>query len=105
MHRPLACDVFGTGVSELDEINVAEEALARAEERWEYCQVQLINKSGAKVLLNGGDAASYTNVCPSRGRSRSLDGGVDSIVVGLWKSCTGALIARLKTGRDAQRST
>jgi len=32
MHRTLARDVLRTGVSELDEINVTEEAFARAEE-------------------------------------------------------------------------
>ena len=64
MRRTLARDVLRTGVSKLDEINVAKEAFARAEEHWGYRQIQLIDESGAKILLNGGDAASHTNVFP-----------------------------------------
>jgi hypothetical protein len=36
MRGTLARHVLRTGVSELDEINIAEEALARAEEDWGY---------------------------------------------------------------------
>src|SRR5258708_30615683 len=79
MRRTLARDVLRTGVSELDEINVAKEAFARAEEHWAYRQIQLIDDSGAKILLNGGDAASDTNVFPIRGRCGCLEGAVDSI--------------------------
>src|SRR3974377_2144401 len=78
MRRTLARDVLRTGVAELDEINVAKEAFARAEEHRGYRQVQLIDESGAKILLNGGDA-SDTNVFPIRGRYGSLEGAVDSI--------------------------
>src|SRR5580698_5343950 len=79
MRRTLARDVLRTGVSELDEIDVAKEAFARAEEHWGYRQIQLIDESGAKILLHGGDAASDTNVFPMRRRCRSLEGPVDSI--------------------------
>src|SRR5580692_8402507 len=78
MRRTLARDVLRTGVSELDEINVAKEALTRAEEHWGYRQIQLIDESGAKILLRGGDA-SDTNVFPIRGCCGSLEGAVDSI--------------------------
>ena len=50
MRRTLARDVLRTGVSELDEINVAKEVFARAEEHWAYRQIQLIDESGAKIL-------------------------------------------------------
>ena len=40
--------------------------------------MQLIDESGAKILLNGGDA-SDTNVFSIRGRCGSLEGEVDSI--------------------------
>src|ERR1700733_10711658 len=79
MRRTLSRDVLRTRVSELDEINVAEEAFARTEEHWAYRQIQLIDESGAKILLNGGDAASDTNVFPIRGRNGSLEGPVNSI--------------------------
>src|SRR5580700_9566062 len=79
MRCTLACDVLRTGVSELDEINLAKEAFTRAEEHWGYRQVQLIDEPGAKILLNGGDAASDTNVFPIRGRCGSLEGAMDSI--------------------------
>jgi hypothetical protein len=36
MRRALAGDVLRTRVSELDEINIAKEACARAEEHWGY---------------------------------------------------------------------
>ena len=78
MHRTLARDVLRTGVSELDEINVAKEAFARAEEHWAYRQIQLIDESGAKILLDGGDA-SDAHVFPIRGRCASLKGALDSI--------------------------
>src|SRR5271155_4023904 len=78
MHRTLSRDVLRTGVSELDEINVAKEEFARAEEDWAYRQSQLIDESGAKILLNGGDA-SDKNVLSIRGRCGSLEGAVDSI--------------------------
>src|SRR6516162_11442336 len=78
MHRTLARDVLRTGVSELDEINVAKKAFARAEEYWGYRQVQLIDEAGTKILLNGRDA-SDTDVFPVRGRYGSLEGAVDSI--------------------------
>jgi hypothetical protein len=78
MRRMLARDVLRTGVSKLDEINVAKEAFARAEEHWGYRQMQFIDESGAKILLNGGDA-SDENVLSIRGRRGSLDGTVDSI--------------------------
>src|ERR1700730_16524553 len=78
MRRTLARDMLRTGVSELDEINVAKEAFARAEEHWRYRQMQLIDESGAKILLNGGDA-SDKNVLSIRGRCGSLEGAVDSI--------------------------
>ena len=52
MRRTLARDVLRTGVSKLDEINIAKEAFARAEEHWGYRQIQLIDESGAKILLN-----------------------------------------------------
>jgi hypothetical protein len=57
MRRTLTRDVLRAGVSELDEINVAKEAFARAEEQRGYRQIQLIDESGAKILLNGGDAS------------------------------------------------
>src|SRR3984885_5831512 len=79
MRRTLARDVLRTGISELDEIDVAKEAFARAEEHWAYRQIHFIDESGAKILLNGGDAASDTNVFPIRGRCGSLEGAVDSI--------------------------
>src|ERR1700730_8487356 len=79
MRRTLARAVLRTGVSKLDEINVAKEAFARAEEHRGYRQIQLIDESGAKILLNGGDAASDTNVFPIRGRGGSLEGAVDAI--------------------------
>src|SRR5277367_3395983 len=79
MRRAFARDVLRTGVSELDEINVAQEAFARAEEHWGYRQIQLIDESGAKILLNSGDAASNTNVFPIRGCCGSLEGAMDSI--------------------------
>ena len=67
MRRTIARDVLRTGVAELDEINVAKEAFARPEEHWAYRQVHLIDESGAKILLNGGDT-SDTNFCSIRGR-------------------------------------
>src|SRR5271163_350115 len=78
MRRTLARDVLRTGVSELDEINVAKEAFARAEEHRAYRQIQLIDESGAKILLNGGDA-SDKNVLSTGGRCGSLEGAVDSV--------------------------
>ena len=78
MRRALACDVLRTGVSELEEINVAQEAFARAEKHGAYRQIQPIDESGAKILLNGGDA-SDKNVLSIGGRRGSLEGAVDSI--------------------------
>lgn len=78
MHRTLARDEFPTGESQLDEINVAKEAFARAEEHWGYRQVQLVDEAGAKILPNGRDT-SDTNVFPIRGSRGSLEGAVDSI--------------------------
>ena len=79
MSRTLACDLLRTGASERNEINVAKEAFPRAQEHWAYRQIQLIDESGAKILLNGGDAAPDTNVFPIRRRCGSLEGAVDSI--------------------------
>src|SRR5215469_11488156 len=79
MHRTLTRAVLRTGVSELDEIEVAKEAFARAEEHRGYRQIQLIDKPGAKILLNGGDAASDTNIFPIRDRCGSLEGAVNPI--------------------------
>ena len=79
MRRTLARDVLRKGVSELDEINVAKESFARAEEYWGYPQIRLIDESGAKILLNGDDATSDTNVFPIRGCRGSLEGAVDYI--------------------------
>src|SRR5215472_3439751 len=79
MHRTFARDVLCTGVSELAEINIAKEAFARAEEHGGYRQIQFIDESGAKILLNGGDAASDTNFFPIRGRCGFLEGAMDSI--------------------------
>ena len=79
MRGTLARHVLRTGVSELDEINIAKEAFARAEEHWGYRQIQLIDESGAKILLNSSYAASDTNVFAIRGRGGSLEGAVDSI--------------------------
>src|SRR5580704_3545478 len=78
MHRSLAGDVIRTDVSELDEINVAKKVSARAEEHWRYRQIQLIDESGAKILLNGGDPAPDANVFAIRSRCASLKGAVDS---------------------------
>ena len=68
MCRTLARDVPGTPVSELDEVNVDKEAFARAEEHWANREIQLVDESGAQILLNGRDAASDTDVFPVRGR-------------------------------------
>jgi hypothetical protein len=84
--------VLRTGVSELDEINLAKEAFARAEEHWGYRQIQLIDESGAKILLNGGDAASDTNVFPIRGRHYLLRNG-DTARYALWR-CSPAFMFR-----------
>src|SRR5262245_55977651 len=79
MRRTFARDVLCTGVSELDEIDIAKEAFARAEEHGGYRQIQLMDESSAKILLNGGDAASDTDVFPIRGRRGVLEGAVASI--------------------------
>src|SRR5579862_342222 len=78
MRRALARGVLRAGVAELDEINIAKEAFARAEEHRAYRYMQLIDESGAKILLNSGDAPDR-NVFPICGSHGSLEGAMDSV--------------------------
>ena len=78
MDRSLARDVLRTGVSQLDEVNVAKQAFARAEQHRGYRQIQLIDQSGTQILLNSGDA-SDTNVFPIRGSRDAFEGALDPI--------------------------
>ena len=79
VRRTLTGSVLRTDVSKLDEIYITKKVFSRAEEHWRYRQIQLIDKSGAKILANRGDAAADTNVFPIRGRRGFLKGAVDSI--------------------------
>jgi len=78
MRRTLARDALRAGVPELDEIDIAKEAFARAQEHWRYRQVDLIDQPGGKILLHCGDA-SDRDVLPVCGRGGSFEGTVDSI--------------------------
>ena len=57
MHREIRRHVFGAAVAELSKVEAGEEVLARAQEDGTEGEVQLVNQTGAKELLDGGDTA------------------------------------------------